>query len=140
MSVCNIEEPKTALEAKFSLRGVAAMTLLGDDTRDVGAYSPERIQRVEITAMLRRINVVARDDISGGTSIAIVNTTDGREIKLTSDTYKPIDDMRLKEDVVVRKFLSLIQPILGVNGALALKEGVMNINPEDTIQQILNLI
>ncbi len=42
LTVCNIQEPKTGLESKFSLRAVAAMALLGDDTHDIGAYNAER--------------------------------------------------------------------------------------------------
>ena len=38
-SICNIEEPKTGLEGKFSLRATTAMALLGEDTSDLATFS-----------------------------------------------------------------------------------------------------
>ena len=140
LSVCNIPMPDTALETKFSLRGVAAMTLLGDDTREIDSYRPERIRRTEIRQLIKRIDVKPRDDIGGGTSVAVVTTTDGKQIHLTSDTYKPIADMAVKEGAVLRKFRSLVSPKLGEDGATALQRAVLGMSSADAVESILELV
>ena len=42
-SICNIEEPKTGLEGKFSLRATTAMALLGEDTSDLATFSDAKV-------------------------------------------------------------------------------------------------
>jgi 2-methylcitrate dehydratase PrpD len=69
LTVCNIQEPKIGLEAKFSLR---AMTLLGDDTHDIGAYNAERVASPDLVRLRDRIHVGANDALSGGVAIAKV--------------------------------------------------------------------
>ena len=45
LQICNIAEPATGLEGKFSLRATAAMALLGDDTADMAAFNDARMAR-----------------------------------------------------------------------------------------------
>lgn len=137
LSVCNIAAPRTGLEAKFSLRGVAAMALLGDDTRDIAAYSAARIQRPELCALRDRIAVVARDDLSGGTSIAIVELADGRSLTLTNDAYQPLPDLARQHELVTRKFRLLTRPVLGAARTEALEQAVLNLHDSASLQPII---
>ncbi len=43
LDVCNIEEPTTGLEGKFSLRATTALALLGEDTSDLATYSDAKM-------------------------------------------------------------------------------------------------
>lgn len=56
--VCNVPRPSSGMEAKFSLRAVAAMVLLGDDTSDPESFSDARAARPELAAWLERIEVI----------------------------------------------------------------------------------
>jgi len=57
MSVCNIEEPKTGLAAKFSYVQTAAMTLLGHDTGAVGSFTDAICKDVDVLALRAKMRV-----------------------------------------------------------------------------------
>src|SRR5438067_8675889 len=63
--VCDIAEPTTGLEGKFSLRATTAMALLGDDTSDPASFSDARMNDDSLRAMRDRITFVAAADIPG---------------------------------------------------------------------------
>ena len=44
LRICNILEPKTGLEGKFSLRFTAAMALLGENTAVIANYNEGKVQ------------------------------------------------------------------------------------------------
>ena len=113
LHVCNIQQPKTGLEAKFSFRVACAMALLGDDTADIDAYTAERATSPAVVSLRDRIGVTARDDLPGGTQRAIVTLQDGRTLTLDHDAYRPLGDLPRQRDIVARKFRSLVEPIAG---------------------------
>ncbi|MBM4203969.1 MAG: MmgE/PrpD family protein [Gammaproteobacteria bacterium] len=59
--VCNILNPHTGLEAKFSLRFTAAMAMAGEHTSGIDAYTDDLTTRRELTALRDRITVNAWD-------------------------------------------------------------------------------
>lgn len=139
LAVCNIQEPKTGLEAKFSLRAAAAMALLGDETRDISAYTAERVTRPELVRLRDRICVTARDDLKGGTAIAIAELTDGRRLTATSDAYKPLGNLPLQRENVSRKFMMLVGPVLGEQRAAELRRRILEIDRLDSLAPLLKL-
>ena len=58
-SVCDIPEPKTGLEVKFSIRHCIAMALSGLDTSDDNAYTNEIASRDDLKALRRKVDVNA---------------------------------------------------------------------------------
>lgn len=127
LHVCNIQEPKTGLEAKFSFRAACAMALLGDDTADINAYTAERATSADVIALRDRIKVTPRSDLPGGTQNAIVELTDGRRLTLTSDAYRPLGDIARQRDIVTNKFFSLVEPVLGRQAAEAIRARVFEL-------------
>ena len=59
MSVCNIENPKTGLAAKFSYRQTAAMCLLGHATNAIENFTDEITQDPAVAAQRGKIRVSA---------------------------------------------------------------------------------
>src|SRR5207237_3826078 len=55
LGVCNIQEPVTGLEGKFSLRATVAMALCGDDTADPASFTDERMGSPDLVAVRDRI-------------------------------------------------------------------------------------
>jgi 2-methylcitrate dehydratase PrpD len=113
LGVCNIAEPTTGLEAKFSLKTVAAMTLLGDATGDIDAYAVGRVTRPEVKRLAARISVAGRDDLDGGEAIAIAALTDGRQLTERYDSYTAKVDIEAQREALGRKFRALVTPMLG---------------------------
>ena len=51
LKMCNIQEPVTGLEGKFSMRFTAAMSLLGENTALIANYNEDKVQSAEIVAL-----------------------------------------------------------------------------------------
>jgi 2-methylcitrate dehydratase PrpD len=139
LSVCNIQEPKTGLEGKFSLRAVAAMALLGDDTRDIGAYTAERVTRPELRRLRDRVAVKPRDDLKGGVAIATIELIDGRRLDATSDCYQPLRDLALQRERVSQKFQALAGPVLGKDRAAELERVALQADALESVAPLLQL-
>ena len=71
LDVCNIPEPRTGLEGKFSLRATAAMGLLGDDTGAISTYTDERVKRPELVRLRDRVSVVADGGLENAVATAV---------------------------------------------------------------------
>ena len=76
-SVCNIAEPSTGLEAKFSFRQVVALRLAGHDTAALDSFS-DRLARDETLARLRARVRVGFDPALGETEARVGLRLSGR--------------------------------------------------------------
>ena len=64
LKVCNIEEPKTGLEAKFSYRLTAAMSIYGKDTSSLDTYSDEICFDENMQRIRDKVKVIPNDKLS----------------------------------------------------------------------------
>jgi 2-methylcitrate dehydratase PrpD len=90
MSVCNIEAPKTGLEAKFSYRQTAAMTILGYDTAGIESYTDEITQDAAINTLRERIKVTEDTRLSETQSEITVHLHQGGLRRLKHDLMTPM--------------------------------------------------
>jgi 2-methylcitrate dehydratase PrpD len=139
MGVCNIDVPTTGLEAKFSLKTVAAMTLLGDATGDINAYAVERVTRPEVKRLASRISVTGRDDLDGGEAVAIAALTDGRKLTERYDSYTAQVDLTAQRSALGRKFRALVTPKLGEARAARLEEAVFALDSAGSVAPLVAL-
>ena len=137
LRVCNIQLPVTGLQAKFSLRAVAAMALLGDDTTDINAYSAELAARPDLVALRDRIAVNGRKELKSA-SVAQIELVDGRRISVRSDGRKPSKDQALKREAVSRKFLLLLTPVLGRAAAENLLHQITSLDKLDSVKPLID--
>src|SRR5208283_2270914 len=114
--VCNIEEPKTGLEGKFSLRATTAMALLGEDTSDLATFSDAKVTAQDVISLRDRVKVVAAGKTRQTQAVVEVRSNE-RSFRAESDSGKPATDLALQRDNLMRKFLALAAPILGRGGA-----------------------
>ena len=61
--VCNIQEPKTGLEGKFSLRATTAMALLGEDTGNLETFTDAKVTDARVVSLRDRIRVVRAEKL-----------------------------------------------------------------------------
>ena len=139
LGVCNIDEPQSALEAKFSLRTVAAMALLGDATGDIEAYALERVTRPALKRVAGRIAVAGRDDLDGAAAVAIADLMDGRRISERYDSYTVAVDLSEQRERLVRKFRALVVPVLGAEHAVALQDAVFALGAARSVAPLVAL-
>jgi len=113
LKVCNLQKPRTGLEAKFSLRLVCAMTLAGRKTWDIATYVDAVCSDPELVRLRDCIRVVGDEELLRGTSEVIVSMDDGvvyREFGSVRVPSKNLEDQgRRLED----KFVALATPVTG---------------------------
>lgn len=126
LKVCNIAEPATGLEAKFSLRATTAMALLGDDTTDLAAYSDERMAAADLVAMRDKVRVVADGERPTTQAEVVVTTTDGDRLASEHDTSTPAADLGLQMTRLTSKFHALADVVIGPEGAKRLRQAVLD--------------
>jgi 2-methylcitrate dehydratase PrpD len=111
-SICNIQEPKTGLEGKFSVRATTAMALLGEDTSDLATFSDAKVTTPEVVALRDRVNVVAAGKTRQTQALMRVKCN-GNTFEAFSDSGKPATDLTLQRDNLMRKFAALASPLVG---------------------------
>jgi 2-methylcitrate dehydratase PrpD len=112
-TVCNIPDPDTGLGMKFSLRTVAALSMLGRDTSrlssftDIAAAEPSIAQaREKVEVQLADIRPITR------TGVRLI-AKDGRSIEAEHDSGKPETDLALQKARLQGKFTALAGEVLG---------------------------
>ncbi len=119
MSVCNISDPQTGLEAKFSYRQTAAMSLLGHDTGAIKNFSDDLTQAPEVMALRDRIKVT--EDTSLGETQAEVSLRleNGAVRRVRHDLLAP-----MPFDTRAEKVRAKAEGLLGEGRAAALWQAV----------------
>jgi len=121
-NMCNIPSPRTAAEARFSLRLNVAFALLGIDTAGIAAYTDARLNNPRVTALRDRIEISFTDQVRTMEAEVAVELPGGRTHRARVDAGRPQADIGLEESRLRGKFLALAGPVLGAGGAQALLE------------------
>ena len=112
-AVCNIPNPRTGLEAKFSLRFTTAMALAGRDTGDLAAFSEATAADPVLVALRDRITVELVDGWSTMQTAVAVRLRDGRSVESACDTGIPATDYAEQGRRLTEKFTRLTTPVMG---------------------------
>ena len=132
LTVCGIENPATGLEAKFSLRANAAMTVVGLDTTDPATYSDENLRNPDVQRILQKVQVNTDESLTGTQSKVVFHSSDGSSRERFYDTGIPASDLAAQQIKLEAKFENLVRPILG-NDTEGLKQYLLSIESADTI-------
>ncbi|MBT6278368.1 MAG: MmgE/PrpD family protein [Chromatiales bacterium] len=122
IGMCDIAEPQTGLEAKFSLTHNVALGLLGKADGSLSLYQDETFEMADVAALRGKTSVVGRADFSAFYSEVVVHQSDGQVIKQTFDISTPMSDLSEQEAKLTKKFRALATPVLGetkTNSAVA---------------------
>lgn len=137
LGVCNIQEPATGLECKFSLRMTTALALAGEDTFRDDLYSDATATRPDLVALRRR--VIVEPSASDLATRVEVTLKDGRRLAHTANVAIPERDLAAQQAKIDRKFLHLATPALGATKADALRHAVSELERADTLSPVLAL-
>jgi 2-methylcitrate dehydratase PrpD len=115
--MCNIQEPATALEGKFSLRFTAALALGHGDASDA-AFTDARVREPALVALRDRVTVRVNsgEHFTGGTQVR-VRLSDGSELRENVDLTVPESDLDRQWQRLTAKFRSLADPVIGTSRA-----------------------
>jgi 2-methylcitrate dehydratase PrpD len=128
LDIACYDQPRTANEARFSLRFVVASALLHGSVR-LGAYTPERLADAELRALMARISTAVDPEIDAafpGRRAARVEITthDSRHLVWLQPDRKGDPELPLSDSELEHKFLELATPVIGAGPATRLLENI----------------
>ena len=124
LQICNIENPVTGLEGKFSLRFTAAMAMLGENTGLIANYNEATVSNPEIVAIRDKIAVVPHAEMGLAEAEVVVTMKDGLAHRRRADVETPEADLDRQWARLSVKFTDNATPIIGAARAKALIEAV----------------
>ena len=139
LSVCNVAEPRTGLEGKFSLRATTAMALRGDDTADPATFTDARMADPGLVCLRDRVAIVPVAG-TGATRTTVTVDTDRGRLVAEADTGVPAVDMRAQRERLEAKFLALATPVLGRARAEALATAALTAHQLSGAADLLRLV
>jgi 2-methylcitrate dehydratase PrpD len=111
--VCNIDEPRTGIEARLSLRHVVAMAAAGIDTAALSSFTDELANDPGLAELRRRVRVELHAECADPTQAEVViRTADGAALRQRHDCGAPAVDLAAQRRRLERKFHSLAGPLL----------------------------
>jgi 2-methylcitrate dehydratase PrpD len=138
LDVCNIAEPKTGLEGKFSLRATLALTALGEDTQDSATYTDAMMADPRLVAVRDRVTVRTDDSLQPTQARVVVQTATDR-LEAAGDTGVPASDLGDQRERLLRKFHTLAAPVLGAAGAERLADAALHVDELESVVELLRL-
>lgn len=138
LGVCNIEEPRTGLETKFSLRQCAAFALHELDTAELGTYSDVNAVQDELVATRRQVRVVGDFPASTAARVEVLMKS-GEVFDKTVDVGVPATDLEAQEARLTTKFESLVVPLLGEDRTRELESRLLGFDALANVSPVLSI-
>ncbi len=136
LAMCNIQQPTTGLEGKFSLRFTAALAFIDGETSDA-AFTDERVTQPRLTAIRDRVTVTPQEgDWERGTAVT-VRTKDGRSLTEQVNLNIPASDVAMQRTRLETKFASLATPVIGMAATNAIMRDVADFERQPSVEPII---
>jgi 2-methylcitrate dehydratase PrpD len=140
LNVCNIQQPCSGLEAKFSLRFTAAMVLAGKHT-DQRDFTTEVVHDPLLSALAERVSVVPVTTLANNYQSEVeVVLNDGRVLRRLGDVSRPAAaELDRQWSRLTAKFATLAEPLLGTAGAACVVERVARLESLASMDELTAL-
>lgn len=112
LAVCNIAEPRTGLEAKFSYRLIAALVLSGCSTAALATYTDAICTRADLVRLRDRVEVTTNDGFGSLAARVVLELKDGPQVSRHVDLDRPVPF-----DVSREKLTAKAEALLGAAAA-----------------------
>ena len=136
LRVCNIPEPRTGLEGKFSLRATAALALLAKETEDPATFCDEVMQSDEVVAVRDRVTVLPDENVGMADSHVAIEAG-GQRYETSTDTGQPSTDLDVQRARLEAKFDRLTAPVIGGDGAKRAREMILQIESVPSLRDLI---
>lgn len=138
-SVCNIQNPTSGLEMKFSVRTVAALAMMGRDTSRLSSFSDQEAADADVAATREKIDV-SLSNIRPITRTQVrLQLNDGRTVEVEHDSGLPETDLAVQKGRLERKFTALASEVLGADQAARLLAAVNALESATDIGSVMRL-
>jgi 2-methylcitrate dehydratase PrpD len=139
LGVCDIPEPRTGLEGKFSLRATTAMALLGADTSTLAAFDDAVVADPRLIALRDKIRV-ATDPALVPTHARVTVVAGSRERAGESDSGVPASDLRDQRRRLRAKFTALAAPVVGERRAAEAADVALDVDGLEDARDLLRAV
>jgi 2-methylcitrate dehydratase PrpD len=129
LKVCDIAEPGTGLEAKFSYRLTAAMALAGVDTAALATFDDAICQRPDLVGLRDSVRVVGEETIADTAAAVEVQLASGATLAGQFDLDEAVP-LAVQQEKLCAKAASLI----GAQAANAVWQTVSNLEDRTTAE------
>ncbi|TXL79513.1 MmgE/PrpD family protein [Vineibacter terrae] len=136
--VCNIQQPASGLEAKFSLKLTTAFALAGIDTAAMSSYSAANANDPRLARLRDKVAIDFQNGWPHTLAEVRVELANGRHVEARFDSGVPEGDVARQGDKLVAKYRALATPVLGEAKAEALLELVQRLETLDSIDPLLS--
>jgi 2-methylcitrate dehydratase PrpD len=126
-TVCNISEPRSSAEARFSLRHVVAMALVGHDTTDPACYGEPSLDDPLVMDLRRRTIVHLVPDRPITLADVTLELSNGSRHCATGDAGVPDADLDREAARLSAKFECLVNPCLNASRAAELADHLLGL-------------
>lgn len=113
IGMCDIAEPTTGLEGKFSLTHNVALGLLGEADGALTLYEDARMSDARPKALRQRVAVSGVDDHGPFAASLVIHQSNGVVIRENHDVETPDRDLGRQWSKIEGKFRTLAEPVLG---------------------------
>lgn len=138
-SVCNIQEPTTSLELKFSLRATTAMALSGIDTSSIAIYDDALTRDPVLLRFRDKVRVIAHSE-SNPETIVTIRTQDGSEFSAAMNVAIPMRDLAAQWQKLEGKFRTLATPKLGAQTTAEVIETCRALDTREHVHSLCQLL
>lgn len=142
LKVCNIPEPTSGLEVKFSIRHLTGMALDGADTAALDTYSDASARDARYAGARERIRIEPRIAGPGehhGAAIAL-KLKDGRTLTAEANVGIPATDLGAQEAKLVAKFRALADPVIGRDRAQSAQAMLLTLDGLPDIKSLMRTV
>lgn len=139
--MCDIVQPATGLQAKFSLRLNAALAVAGADTASPTTYTDATAQRPDLIALRERVAVHFMPEgwplMQAGVRIL---RRDGRTLSTRHDSGVPERDLARQRERLARKFMALAEPVVGQDRAAEIERAIGALEHIEDIGTLMSML
>lgn len=137
IGMCDIAEPTTGLEAKFSLAHNVALGLLDKADGSLSLYHDETFEMDDVAALRGRSRVTGRPEFSSFQSEVVVHQKGGQVIRQEFDISAPMNDLSEQEAKLAKKFRALAVPVLGEEQTERMVAAIAALESQQAISELL---
>ena len=138
LDVCGIPEPKTGLEAKFSLAATTALAMLGRDTTATGTFVDETLADPDVARTIDKVDV-RTDGGLGHTQARVELRANGHSLEEFHDTGIPATDLEAQGAKLASKMTGLTAPLLGAKASARLRELSLRLETLEDVRDLPGL-
>ncbi|MGM0583893.1 MAG: MmgE/PrpD family protein [Pseudomonadota bacterium] len=142
MRVCDIREPRTGLDLKFSIRTLTGLALRGADTSNLSLYTDETAQDPDLAVMRTATEIAPVEARPGERHAAAVTleTKDGRRLNAQANVGVPAADLASQATRLEAKARAIAAPVLGEARAEAIIAAAQNLDAAPDLDALISAI